>query len=130
MAFGESERVHCSTGREETVQDYTLVFHSRARLCHSSPQSNKHMSLLISSALLRVFFSFSFELLPVSVNATLYHISSKCCEKNIFTEKKREKKAWPGRNYSALSVEFRAAACLIMTGGGAANFRDIILLNL
>lgn len=51
MAQGESEWVCFSAGRRKTVQDYTLVFHSWARLCHSSPQSNKHMSLLILSAL-------------------------------------------------------------------------------
>lgn len=50
-ARGESEWVCRSAGREKTVQDYTLVFHSRAGLCHRSPQSNKHMSLLIASAL-------------------------------------------------------------------------------
>lgn len=47
MAQGESEWVRRSAGREKTVQDYTPVFHSWASLCHSSPQSNKHMSLLI-----------------------------------------------------------------------------------
>lgn len=68
MARGESEWVCGSAGREKTVQDYTLVFHSWASLCHSSPQSNKHMSLLISSALFRVFF-FSFALLTSVVRS-------------------------------------------------------------
>lgn len=77
MARGESEWVCRSAGREKTVQDYTPVFHSRAGLCHRSPQSNKHMSLLIASALSYVFFCFfvffhlHFLLLPVSINTAI-----------------------------------------------------------
>ncbi len=51
-------------------------------------------------------------------------------KRTFLPRKKEKKKLGQVGIFSALSVEFRAAACLIMTGGGAANFRDIILLNL